>query len=107
MDEIFKNFADVSAEFTLKYNKFYIGLSKDGVARNFISFRPKKNYIWLHLKCSQTDESNDSLNSTELEWNYDNRWKQYSIRINRLKDYTDSKTLIDSIIVHARNHYNI
>lgn len=107
LDEIFKNFTNVSDEFTLKYNKFYIGLSKDGVAKNFIFFKPKKNYIWLYLKCSQTDEINDNLDKTELEWNFDNRWKQYSIRINRLKDYSDNKELIDSIIVQARNHFNI
>jgi hypothetical protein len=28
----------------LKYNKFCIGLAKDGIANNFVSFRPRRKH---------------------------------------------------------------
>lgn len=35
----------------LKYNKFYIGLEKDGQPYNFVTFRPKKTSLTLSLNC--------------------------------------------------------
>lgn len=48
--ELVKQF-DPSLE--LKYNKFYIGLSKDGQPYNFVVFQPKKNQLNLELKLPQ------------------------------------------------------
>ena len=107
MDDIFNSLDNVSNEFMLKYNKFYIGMSKDGVAKNFISFKPKKNYLWLKIKCVQSEEINNKLDGTDIVWNYDNRWRQYSVRINKLKDYLNNKELIDLIIAQARDHFNV
>ena len=44
VDEIFNCVKEYADGYELKYNKFYIGLTKDGIANNFILFKPKKNY---------------------------------------------------------------
>jgi hypothetical protein len=42
---------------TLKYNKFYIGLSRgDGQPFNFAQFRPKKNHVIFEPKLPQIDD---------------------------------------------------
>ena len=39
--------------YNLNYTKFYIGLSKDGISKNFISFKPKKLFLKFYIKCPQ------------------------------------------------------
>ena len=50
IDNIFDNLSQYVSGYELKYNKFYIGLSKDGIAKNFIEFKPKKIGYILFLK---------------------------------------------------------
>ena len=40
VDDIFGDLGDLVSGFDLKYNKFYIGIAKDGAAKNYISFKP-------------------------------------------------------------------
>jgi hypothetical protein len=40
----------------LKYNKNYIGLSVDGVACNFKSFRPRRQHVLLEAKIPRSDD---------------------------------------------------
>jgi hypothetical protein len=51
----------------MKYNKFYIGLSKDGQPYNFVLFRPRKNAINIELKLPRTDDTDKLIESGELE----------------------------------------
>ena len=40
----------------LKYNKFYIGLAKNGQASNFVIFRPKKNFLCFEPRLVNSPE---------------------------------------------------
>ena len=42
VDSIYEDLGDLLVGYELKYNKFYIGLSLDGVSKNFLSFIPMK-----------------------------------------------------------------
>ena len=79
--EILKQF-DPSLE--LKYNKFYIGLSRDGQAFNFVAFRPKKNQLNLELKLPQTDDIDAKIDVAGLDsLEYNKRWGLYRLRLNK------------------------
>jgi hypothetical protein len=66
----------------LKYNKFYIGLSKDGQPYNFMIFRPKKGFLRFEPKLKSTSETQEFLESVELDvMDYDSRWGRYRIRL--------------------------
>jgi predicted transport protein len=68
----------------LKYNKFYIGLSKDGQPYNFVSFRPKKNQLNFELKLPQSDQIDEKVEATGLETlEYNKRWGQYRLRLTK------------------------
>ena len=56
VDEIFKDLGELVEGYELKYNKFYVGLSKDGYVRNFISFQPKKSFIYVTFKGNEDNE---------------------------------------------------
>lgn len=66
----------------LKYNKFYIGLAKEGQTSNFIIFRPKKGFLRFEPRLKSTTETQEFLASAELDvMDYDSRWGRYRIRL--------------------------
>jgi predicted transport protein len=78
----------------LKYNKFYIGLSKNGQAYNFISFRPKKQFMIFELKLPLSDEVNQIIDTAGLETReYNHRWNLYRIRLTKAELDTKQDTL--------------
>jgi hypothetical protein len=68
----------------LKYNKFYIGLDKDGQPYNFVSFRPKKNFIKFELKLPQSEEVNTIIDDAGLDTlEYNKQWGLYRLRLTK------------------------
>ena len=79
MLSIIKSFTD---GFELKYNKFYIGLAKDGHPNNFAIFRPRKKDLNIEIKLSQSDEIQSKIDEAGLDnMGYDNTWGNYRIRV--------------------------
>ncbi|MGK2964858.1 MAG: hypothetical protein ACSLFM_04550 [Tepidiformaceae bacterium] len=75
----------------LKYNKFYIGLAKDGLPNNFVVFKPLKNAIRVEVRLPNTEERSEIIESSGLDvMDYDSRWGRYRIRL--VKDDLRSKT---------------
>ncbi len=61
---------------SLKYNKHYIGLQRDGVADIFNQFLPRKNHVIWELRLDQSDELDALIEGSGLsELPYDKRWK--------------------------------
>jgi|CXWL01.1.fsa_nt_gi predicted transport protein len=74
----------------LKFNKFYIGLDKDGQPYNFVTFRPKKNQLTLELKLPQSAALDAKIDAAELDTlEYNKRWGIYRLRLT--KDDVESK----------------
>ena len=66
----------------MKYNKFYIGLSKDGRPFNFVTFRPKRNQINFEVKIPETDETDAKIEAAGIETlEYNKRWGLYRLRL--------------------------
>ncbi len=77
--EIIKSF---DPSFELKYNKFYIGLSKEGQANNFAIFRPQKNGLRLEVRVTKSEQIEETLNELGLDLiGYDLKWGRYRIRL--------------------------
>lgn len=78
----------------LKYNKFYIGLSRDGQPFNFVSFRPKKNNINFELKLPEAEEIDAKIESAEIEaLEYNKRWGLYRLRLTKEQIKGSTETL--------------
>jgi predicted transport protein len=72
----------LDADLELKYNKFYIGLAKNGQPYNFVVFRPTKSFLRLEPRLAKSDETQEKLETAGLDvMDYDNRWGRYRIRL--------------------------
>jgi hypothetical protein len=65
-----------------KYNKFYIGLARQGQPSNFVIFRPQKDWLRLEVRLPKSDEVQGQLDASGLDvMDYDSRWGRYRIRL--------------------------
>lgn len=105
-DEILGLINSFKEGYELKYNKFYIGLAKDGQPNNFAIFRPKKSYMRLELKLPKSDEVDQLIEENELdEMGYDNRWGNYRIRLNK-GEINKKSEVIKTMLEKAEKNFN-
>lgn len=97
-DRLLTMIRDFAPAFELKYNKFYIGLAKDGQPNNFVIVRAKKNFLKLEPRIEQSDELHKELEEAGLDlMEYDRRWGRYRIRLTPA-DFTDHEVLLKRIL---------
>lgn len=95
----------VTPGFALKYNKHYIGLSIQGVSKNFISMTPRKKAILLAAKLPQAEETQALLEQTDMDiMSYDKQWNQYRVRLTE-KDIQQSEATLHQLIQKAYSAY--
>ena len=86
----------------LKYNKYYIGLSKDGRPFNFVKFLPRKNYIVLQVSMPKTNELEEEIDRAGID-TLDYSRGSYQLRIT--KSDLDSKTnFLEKLMNQAHNN---
>lgn len=99
-DQLLEIVREFDPSLELKYNKFYIGLSKDGQPFNFVAFRPKKNQINLEVKIPETEETDAKIDSSGIETlEYNKRWGIYRLRLT--KDDIKKNSEILRELIHA------
>lgn len=83
-DALFGIVRTLDPELSLKYNKFYIGLAKQGQPNNFVIFRPKKDWVRLEFRLERSDEMQAKLEEAGVDvMDYDDRWGRYRIRLTK------------------------
>ena len=107
VDSIFDELGQYTTGYELKYNKFYVGLAKDGIAKNFISFRPKKSFLYFIFKTNESPELSQKLEEAGLDASYDSRWRQYKVKLKDLSDYKKHEVLIKECVEAAMDYFNI
>lgn len=81
MLDLIKTFAP---NMELKYNKFYIGLAKDGQSNNFALFRPKKGSFRVEIRLKSSPEIDQQLEEAGIDvMDYDKRWGTYRLRLTK------------------------
>lgn len=104
VDEIYASLGDLVAGYEIKYNKFYVGITKDGIAKNFVMFRPHKSFLYLVLKCDMDDADFQQIENAGLEYDYKTRWKECYIKLTNFESYKKHKELIDSLAKKAKEY---
>lgn len=85
----------------LKYNKHYIGLSRDGVADNFVQFRARKDYLIAEFRIERSDEVTQSIEESGVDsLPYEKRWGRYRLRLTRA-DVRKHSDLLGHLIARA------
>lgn len=104
-DAILAIVEEVAPGFSLKYNKHYIGLSTQGISKNFISMTPRKKAILLAAKLPQAEETQALLEQTDMDiMSYDKQWNQYRVRLTE-KDIQQSKATLLQLVQKAYTAY--
>ncbi len=81
-DQLLQIVHEVEPAMTLKYNKNYIGLARDGVADNFVQMRPRQQHVIAEFRIPRSDELSSRLEEQGIEMlEYSTRWGRYRIRL--------------------------
>ncbi len=99
-DELLSLIHEINNEFELKYNKFYIGLARDGRPNNFISFKPKKKFLTVRIKLPKNDKTNEEIETEGLDMMEYTRYGEYRINM-RSGDVNKHKEFLLNLIKRA------
>jgi hypothetical protein len=101
VDNIIGIARDIDPRLVARYNKHYIGLGIDGLANNFISFKPRKKHLCLQIKIPSTNQTDEILENTNLQLlDYDNRWHYYRIQV-RQEDVDKNRNVLLGLMRQA------
>ena len=104
-DSIFESLGEILKEYELKYNKFYVGIAKDGVANNFVSFNPKKKFIIMNIYIEEVPEITERLDQNGLDVTYTK--KRYVLRIGNIKEFEDNREDMLELVERAKSKRDI
>ena len=65
-DKLLDLIREIDESVELKYNKFYIGLSKNGRPFNFVTFMPSRHRLLLRVRIPETDELDEKIEATNI-----------------------------------------
>lgn len=105
VDKVFEELGDLTQGYDLKYNKFYIGTTKDGIAKNFISFKPKKSFLRLEVKASEDSEIMQKFEDTGIDVTYRSRTKEYILRLENIKDFKQHEDIFRELVAKSKKEY--
>ena len=105
-DRIFEKLEIAKLGYEQKYNKFYIGLQKDGLARNFVYVKPKKSFVHLIIRSSEFNEMTEKL-SNVLDIDYDRNWPSYRIKVKHIEDLDSNLQDILYLVESAKEKYGL
>ncbi len=105
-DKILEIVKSIDAQIEFKYNKFYIGLAKAGIPNNFITCRPKKQWVSLQIRLPENSSLNKKLEEAELDAEYVTRLEKYNLRI-REGDIKTHCELLKELIENAHKNSRV
>jgi hypothetical protein len=86
----------------LKYNKHYVGLQRNGVSDNFVTFRPRKAHLVIEWRIDRSEELDSRVEEAGLVlMPYDKRWRRYRAAVAPAQ-FVEQRDLIAELIRRAR-----
>lgn len=83
-DQVLAIAKEIDPALELRYNKFYIGFSREGQPYNFTVMRPKKNHFRIEVRLPQTAETTELIDQSGIETlEYDSRYSSYRLRLTK------------------------
>ena len=105
VEAIFDDTKEIIGDFELKFNKFYIGIAIDGIAKNFIHFYPRKSFVYMAIKIAEDEEISDNLEKTGLDVSYSSRDKEYLIVFQNHEAFKNHKEVFLPVVEKAKKAY--
>jgi hypothetical protein len=107
-DELLEIIRTFDSGLDMKYNKFYIGLTKgDDRPNNFAIFRPRKSSMRLEFRLDPSDELEQQLEEAGLDvMEYNRRTRRYRLRLTE-SDFEEHRGLITDLLKLAYANSNV
>ena len=101
-DDILNIITEISPGYELKYNKFYIGLAKDGHPDNFVTLRAKKSFLRMEIKLENSEKYEKEIEDHGLDlMDYDKRNGRYRIKLSS-QDIKKNVDFIGRLIKYSK-----
>jgi len=94
-DDLLNLIKEFDNKYELKYNKFYIGLAKNGQPDNFASFKPRKQNIAVEMRLEQSDYIGHLIEEAGFDVDY--KWGRYRVRLTK-EDFLKNGVLIKNLL---------
>jgi predicted transport protein len=100
-DKLFELAKQNDSKIEPKYNKYYVGFARDGVAFNFAIIRPRKKQLNLEVGLPKSSEI-DNLMDSEISnvWDYDSKWRRYRISL-KPEDISKKMSFLENVMKRA------
>jgi predicted transport protein len=100
-DKLLEYIHSFAPDFDLKYNKFYIGLAREGQPNNFSIFKPQKNAIRIEVRMKRSEDFENQISEKGLDlMDYNTKWRRYRIRLSKL-DVNNNEEFITQLLKQA------
>lgn len=105
LDDMYAEMGDLCKGFSLNYNKAFIGLmSKNDIAKNFITFVPQKGCVLLQIYCDKNQEIAEKL-SNYIDVTRKDRF--YKLPFSDIKSFKDHKEDILKLVESAKERRGV
>jgi hypothetical protein len=102
-DEVLKMIQSEDPGVEFKYNKHYIGLGRNGMPDNYVTFKPRKEVLGALFRIPRNDGTTEFIESSGLDvLEYDKRWGRYRARLTK-SDLDNRRDAITELIRQAKN----
>lgn len=106
VDQLLGTIREVDPSAALKYNRHYIGLTREGQVTNYIVFRPRKQHVLVECKIPRSDQLTEQIEQAGLDQiSYDTRWGSYKIQVNG-SDLGRHTELLRDLVTAAHEHHS-
>jgi hypothetical protein len=103
-DELFAMVREVSPGHEPKYNKFNIGLAKDGVPNNFVVCTPRRKHLMVDFKIPKSEELTRQLEDAGIETLAYTSWGSYPLRLTA-EDFQQHRELLARMVKLAHESF--
>jgi predicted transport protein len=104
-DQVLDIARECDPSLTLKYNKFYIALAKEG-RYNFVGLQPQKSVLLLQIRLKQSDDVQAKIDAAGLDTlSYDARSGDYRFRLT-IEDLGKHREILRELIQLAYESQN-
>jgi predicted transport protein len=89
----------------LNYNKHYIGLAKQGVAKNFLIMRPRRQHLIAEFRLPFDEVRRDEQEALGFDvLPYDKKWNAYRFRLTA-EDFDERAEALGQLAADAEQYY--
>lgn len=105
-DELLELIKEFDPEIEFKYNKYYIGIVRQGQPQNFVILRPKKGNLRIEVRLEKSDEIENKLDDSDLDvMEYESRNRRYRIRLTS-NDIKEKNELLRELLYEAYQNWS-